>query len=247
MDLRGLVEASGGSVGAVGLAVAVARPVAAVSVLALGSRVLPPLASAAVTIAVALWGAPLAVGGAWEGLFGLSWPAFVVLLASELARGALLGIGGVAPLWAAHSAGLWTGQRWRLGGASRGSPVAALVTAMFGVAFVAVDGPALICAAIAKSYAVAPMGAPLELARLETSVLAIAEWLAAAVRLSLPVLLTVAVAELATAVATRAGAAAAIAWPSSAIAPTVALWIVAPMVPLLVGAMVSLIRRGLSP
>lgn len=227
--------------GLVGLAAAVARPVVAVAVLAAGSRVLPPLAGAAVTVAVALWSAPLATGGQWSALAGLPPEA----LAVELVRGLLLGLGALAPLWAAHTAGLWAGQRWRLGGASSASPVAALMTALFGVAFVAVDGPALLCAAIARSYAAAPLGAPLQAAALASHAFAVAEWLAAAVRLSLPILLTVAVAELAVAAATRAAAATAVAWPSSVVAPTLALWIAAPMVPLLVGAMATLLRRGL--
>jgi type III secretory pathway component EscT len=243
------------------LAALAARPMAAVLVVVWASGVLPPLAGLAVAAAVALFTAPLALGdassllglggagaaalGALDQLRRLS-PAAVI---AEAVRGGMLGLAAVAPLWAARTAGLWAGQRWRLGAASSASPVAALYAAMLGVAFVAVDGPVLVCAAIARSYQAAPLGSALAIGLFDggmlASVLSIAFWIATAVRLCLPLLLAVAVAELAVTAATRAGAAAAVAWPSAVLAPALVLLVTAPLVPLLVGALAIALRRGL--
>ncbi len=229
-----------------------ARPAAAILVLSWASGALPPLAALAVAattaLSIAFFEAPTALAG------GLGWltttASLPQLLLGELARGAALGLGAAAPLWAALTAGGWAGQRWRQGGAA--SPVTALYGAMLGVAFVAVDGPVLVCAAIARSYQAAPLGAPFlsagpdMMASVMPDVMGVARWLATAVRLSLPLLAAVAVAELAVAAAARAGAAAAVAWPTSVLAPALVLLVTAPLVPLLVGALIAALRLGLS-
>ncbi|MEZ4358889.1 MAG: flagellar biosynthetic protein FliR [Kofleriaceae bacterium] len=211
-----------------------ARPAAAVLVLLWATSVVPPLTSIAVAAAVTAFCAPFAVGTA------VAASSSSAAALAELGRGAVLGLGAAAPVWAALTAGRWAGERLRLGGGR--SPVTALYAAMLGVAFVAVDGPALLCAALAKSYATAPAAAPWTLDALRWG--AVAEWLAVAVRLALPILLTVAVAELAVAAAQRAGAATAAWWPASAAAPTIVLLITAALVPLLVAAMATALRHG---
>lgn len=216
----------------------VARPAVAMLVLLWASGVVPSLAGLAVTSAVALFAAPFALDSAPGALHAASPMALLV----EGLRGAALGLGAAAPLWAALTAGGWAGQRFRAAGAP--SPMAALYAAMLGVAFVAVDGPALMCAAIARSYQAAPLGAPLSLGALELA--AAASWVATAVRLCLPVLLAVAVAELGVAAATRAAGAAAVAWPTAALAPALVLLVATPLVPLLVAALASAVRRGLA-
>jgi flagellar biosynthesis protein FliR len=230
------------ALGGAPLAALLARPAAAILVLAWASGALPPLAALAVAATVALSLAffqlpALTLEGAWA--LTQSAPQ---ALAFELVRGVALGLGAAAPLWAAITAGGWAGQRWRLGGDA--SPVTALYAAMLGVAFVAVDGPVLVCAALARSYAAAPLGAPLLASGLD--VMAVAGWLETAVRLCLPLLGAVAVAELAVAAATRAGAAVAVAWPSAVLAPALVLLVTAPLVPLLIGALAAAVRRGLS-
>lgn len=249
-----------GAAAILSLAALVARPMAAVLVLVWGSGVVPPLAGLAVAAAVALFTAPLALAEASR-LVGLDGGVAVSALAvsalapaaviGEALRGAMLGLAALAPLWAARTAGLWAGQRFRLGAASSASPVAALYAAMLGVAFVAVDGPVLVCAAIAHSYQTAPLGAAWALGAgpggldVSAALFSIGTWIATATRLCLPLLLAVGVAELAVAAATRAGAAAAIAWPGAVLAPALALLVTAPLVPLLVGALAVAVRRGL--
>jgi type III secretory pathway component EscT len=220
------------------LAFVAARPAVAILVLLWASAVVPSFAGLAVASAVTWFAAPFAVSSAPAAWLAASPSGLLV----EVVRGAALGLAAAAPLWAASTAGGWAGQRWR--GAGAGSPMTALYAAMLGVAFLAVDGPALVCAALVKSYAAAPLGAPLAAGGLELA--GAAGWVVTAVRLSLPVLLAVAIAELGVAAGTRAAGAAAGAWPSAALAPAVVLLITAPLVPLLVAAMAAALRGGLA-
>lgn len=229
-----------------------ARPAAALLILLWGSGALSwmswlgSLAVAAVLSVSVAWLVAPPLAFVLPGLPGLL-PVGVAEpeaahFAVEILRGAALGLGAAAPIWAARTAGGWAGQRWQLGGGP--SPVAALYAALLGVAFVAVDGPILLPAALARSYDLAALAAPLEAASLD--VISIGRWLGAAVQLGLPVLAAVALAELSLAAATRAGGAAAAAWPTSAIAPALVTLLLAPLVPLLTGALIALVRRGLS-
>jgi type III secretory pathway component EscT len=221
-----------------------ARPAAALLVLLWASGALSWLSwlgslavAAVLSLAVAWLVAPPFFLGALAAPLEPSAPLYAV----ELWRGAALGLGAAAPIWAARTAGGWAGQRWQIGGGP--SPIAALYAALLGVAFVAVDGPVLVCAALAHSYEGAALGAPILARGFELA--GVGRWLGAAVQLGLPVLAAVAVAELAMAAAARAGGAAASAWPTSAIAPALVTLLLAPMVPLLVGALIALVRRGL--
>ncbi len=232
-----------------------ARPAAALLVVLWGSGALSSLSWLG-SLAVA---AVLSVSVAWlvapplafllpglPGLPGLLPPGVVEPAAPhfavEILRGAALGLGAAAPIWAARTAGGWAGQRWQLGGGP--SPIAALYVVLLGAALVAVDGPILLTAALAKSYDLAALAAPLWVASFDVS--AAGHWLGAAAQLGLPVLAAVALAELSLAAATRAGGAAAAAWPTSAIAPALVTVLLAPLVPLLTGALIALVRRGLS-
>lgn len=221
------------------LALLAARPAVAMLVLLWASGVVPSLAALAVASAVTLFAAPFAFASAPTAWLAASPMALLV----EVMRGAALGLGAAAPLWAAATAGAWAGQRWR-GAGGGASPMTALYAAMLGVSFVAVDGPALVCAAIVRSYQAAPLGAPLLLHAFEVGGAAV--WVVTAVQLCLPVLLAVVVAELGVAAATRAAGAAAVAWPTAALAPALVLLVTTPMVPLLVAALAAAVRRGLA-
>lgn len=225
-----------------------ARPAAALLVVLWGSGALSwmswlgSLAVAAVlSLSVAWLVAPPLAFVLPVSLPGLAFPS-AQHFAVEILRGAALGLGAAAPIWAARTAGGWAGQRWQLGGGP--SPIAALYAALLGLAFVAVDGPILLTAALARSYDTAALGAPIWAASFDVS--AVGRWLGAAVQLGLPVLAAVALAELSLAAATRAGGAAAAAWPTSVIAPALVTLLLAPLVPLLTGALIALVRRGLS-
>jgi type III secretory pathway component EscT len=218
---------------------ALLRPVLAVLVVLWATSAVPQIAAIAVASAVALFVAPVALSSAAQHTFDVQHGMAQGALA-ELIRGAGLGLAAAAPWWAAATAGRWAGLSWRSD--SRAPPVSLLYGAMMGVAFVAVDGPLLVCAAIARSYAIASVGAPVRAADLDLA--ALAAWLGVAVRLALPLALATAVAELSVAAATRAAAGVSVAWPTAVIAPTLVLLVTAPMLPLLVAAFAELIRTG---
>jgi type III secretory pathway component EscT len=221
------------------IAAIVIRPLVAVLLLLWLTSVVPRLAAIAVAAAVCCFAAPIAMAswpvGTWQGA------DLQRVVGVELVRGVSLGLAAAAPLWAAATAGRWAGASWRGGG---GVPISSLYLAMVGVAFIAVDGPVLVCAAISRSYATAAVGAPLLDGGWKLA--AMVGWWSTAVRLALPIALTFAVAELAAAAAARVAAAVAVAWPTSALAPAVVLLVTAPMVPLLLAAFADAVRRGLA-
>ncbi|MBK7534047.1 MAG: flagellar biosynthetic protein FliR [Myxococcales bacterium] len=222
---------------------AAARPLVAVLVLLWAARLASPSIALTLAAAVAMFTAPAALEAAGPAALALSSP--LELLGRELVRGATLGLFAAAPLWAAAVAGRWAGRAledaWP---ASGPSPMRTLYAAMTGVAFLAVQGPQLFCAALARSYQAAPLGAAL--AGPGSLALAVAQWAKAAVMLSLPVLLAAAVAQLSVAAATRAAAATAVAFPRAVVAPVVVLLMTAALGPSLCAALAELLRQGLA-
>lgn len=217
---------------------AVARPLVAVAVLLWGSGLAAPLVAVAVAGAAALAVAP----AVWPWL--LARPAgssAELMLAYEVVRGVGLGALALAPLWVAKVAAGWVGAA--LYDSPRASePLRALYVLTAGAAFLAVDGPVLVAAALEASYRTAPPGAPLALG---SAVEALAWWAGHAVRLAAPLVVAAALAQLCWAAAQRAAAATAESLPRALVAPTLVLVAVAALLPLLAGALVALWRAAL--
>lgn len=215
-----------------------ARPLVAVAVLLWGSGLAAPLVSLVVAGAAAMAVAP----AVWPSLLARppgssAW----LLLASEAVRGVALGALALAPLWAAKAAAGWTGAA--LYDSPRSSePLRALYVLTAGAAFLAVDGPVLVAAALEDSYRAAPLGAPLALG---SAVDALAWWAGHAVRLAAPLVIAAALVQLTWAAAQRAAAVTAESLPRALIAPSVVLVSVAALLPLLAGALAALWREAL--
>lgn len=218
---------------------ALARPLVAVAILLWGSGLAAPLVALAVAGATALALAPAAWHSLRAGPAALA--AAPLGLAHEVARGVGLGALALAPLWAAKVAAGWAGAA--LYDSPRASePLRALYVLAAGAAFLAVDGPVLVTAALQASYHAAPLGTPLGLGGVVET---LAWWAGHAVRLAAPIAVAAALAQLSWAAAQRAAAATAESLPRATVAPAVVLVLVAALLPLLAGALAALWREAL--
>lgn len=216
-----------------------ARPLVAVLILLAATRAAPPLVALVLACAAAVFCAPSMPASALAAVDA----APLVALSLEVLRGAALGVAAATPLWAAATAGRWVGLGFG-DGPLAGAPSRAIYVALAGVAFVAIDGPALLCVALARDYQRVGLGAAW-LAPGEPLLSALVQWGEAAVYLSVPALLALACVRLALAAAERAGGAVAAALPRAAAAPVVAQLVVLALGPALASALVELWHRGL--
>ena len=207
-------------------AVLALRGAAAVGVLLVLVGGLPRAVQLALSVAVGAWTA-LLVAPAHATFVSL---AFAV---REVAIGGALGIAAAVPLLAAAAAG----RLVDLSSGTRG-PYGALFGVLAAAVFVGIDGHVAVVAAIATSFADAPV-----VARAEPRVVdAFAGLIPAAVRLAMPWLVTAAVVEIAAGAAVRIGGRAAAHAPVVAAVPAALAMMTASLVGTLAVAIAALVR-----